>query len=177
MLEIGSIRFEDIVADIVIFTFGWSRRRVFLHSPAEMVESSEEHSVGDTFDDRPTSVTAALSFQSDGSARYFAIRPALGGRDLRKQYKRPIRKTIENGGTMQRVNYQISLWSPHENRKIERRVRKRYQISGAVGNLKITNDGTNKMRDYMSKMLAEANVILYLSGGRSSPYYRSDEIE
>ena len=53
---------------------------------------------------------------------------------------------------MQRVNYQISLYPPHENRKIERRVRKRHQkISGEVGNLEITKDGTNKMRDMSEK--------------------------
>ena len=49
---------------------------------------------------------------------------------------------------MQRVNYQISLYPPHENRKIERRVRKRHQkISGEVGNLERTKDGTNHRRD------------------------------
>ena len=51
----------------------------------------------------------------------------------------------------QMVNYQISLYLPHENRKIEIRERKRYQeISGVVGNLERTKDGTNEMRD-MSK--------------------------
>ena len=53
---------------------------------------------------------------------------------------------------MQRVNYQISLYPPHENRKIERRVRKRYQeISGEVGNLERTKGGTNKMRDMFNR--------------------------
>ena len=52
---------------------------------------------------------------------------------------------------MQRVNYQISLYPPHENRKIERRVRKiHHEISGELGNLERTKDGTNKMKD-MSK--------------------------
>ena len=37
----------------------------------------------------------------------------------------PIRKAIGNWDLMQRVNYQISLYPPHENKKIER-VRKRY---------------------------------------------------
>ena len=47
---------------------------------------------------------------------------------------------------MQSVNYQISLYPPHENRMIERRVRKRLQqISGEVGDLERTKDGTNKM--------------------------------
>ena len=35
------------------------------------------------------------------------------------------KKGIGNGNPMQKVNYQISLYPPHENRKIERRVRKR----------------------------------------------------
>ena len=52
---------------------------------------------------------------------------------------------------MKRVNYQISLYPWHENRKIERRVRKRHQeISREIGNLERTKDGSNKMRD-MSK--------------------------
>ena len=62
----------------------------------------------------------------------------------------PIGKAIGNWGPMQRVNYQISLYSPHENRKVERRVRKRHQQISGVGNLEGTKDGTNKMRD-MSK--------------------------
>ena len=41
---------------------------------------------------------------------------------------------------MQRVNYRISLYPSHKNRKIEI----------IVGNIERTNDGTNKMRD-MSK--------------------------
>ena len=52
---------------------------------------------------------------------------------------------------MQRVNYQISLYLPHENRKIERRVRKRHQEIGEVRNLERTKDGSNKIRD-MSKI-------------------------
>ena len=61
---------------------------------------------------------------------------------------------------MQRINYQISLYPPHENTKIERKVKKRHQeISGEVGNLERTKDGTNKMRD-MSKDLTSAKVIL-----------------
>ena len=49
---------------------------------------------------------------------------------------------------MQRVNYQILLYSQHEKRNIKIRVRKQHQkISGEVGNLKRTKDGTNKMRD------------------------------
>ena len=51
---------------------------------------------------------------------------------------------------MQRVNYQISLYPPHENRKIERVRKIHQQISGEVGNLEIKKDSTNKMRD-MSK--------------------------
>ena len=51
---------------------------------------------------------------------------------------------------MQRVNYLISLYHLHENRKTER-VRKRHQqISGEVENLERTKDSTNKMRN-MSK--------------------------
>ena len=50
---------------------------------------------------------------------------------------------------MHRANYQTSLYHPHENKKIERRVRKRYQqISREVGNPERTKVvGTNKMRD------------------------------
>ena len=46
---------------------------------------------------------------------------------LENNIRGPIRKAIGNGAPMQRVNYQISLYSPHENRKIERRERKRHQ--------------------------------------------------
>ena len=46
------------------------------------------------------------------------------------------------------IQVKISLYPPDENRKIERRVRK--NISGEVGNVERTKDGTNKMRD-MSK--------------------------
>ena len=58
-----------------------------------------------------------------------------------------------NGDHMQRVNYLIhdSLYSSHENSKIERRVRERDQISGEVGNLERAIDATNKLRD-MFKM-------------------------
>ena len=53
-----------------------------------------------------------------------------------------------NGDPMQRVNYQISLYPPHENRKIERSVRKRHQqIGEEVRNLERRKDGKNKMRD------------------------------
>ena len=38
---------------------------------------------------------------------------------------RPTRKAIGYGDSMQRVNYQISLYSPHENRKIERKVKRK----------------------------------------------------
>ena len=48
---------------------------------------------------------------------------------------------MENGDPIQKVNYQISLY---EDRKIER-VRKRHQISGEVGKLERTKDGTKKM--------------------------------
>ena len=42
-----------------------------------------------------------------------------------------IRKAIRNGDPMQKVNYQISLYPPHENGKIKRSVSKRHQeISG-----------------------------------------------
>ena len=52
---------------------------------------------------------------------------------------------------MQRVHYQISLYPPHENIKIEIRVRKKHQKrSGEVGNLERTKDDMNKMKD-MSK--------------------------
>ena len=55
----------------------------------------------------------------------------------------PIRKAIGNRDPMQRVNYQIPLYPPYENRKNERRARKRHQeISGEVGNLE-----RMKMRD------------------------------
>ena len=60
-----------------------------------------------------------------------------------------MRRPIGNGDSMQRVNYQISMFSLHENRKIKR-VRKRHEISGEVRNLERTKDDTNKMRD-MSK--------------------------
>ena len=49
----------------------------------------------------------------------------------------PIRKAIRNGDLVQRVNYQISLYPPHENRKIER-VRKSTNSSGS-GALWINN--------------------------------------
>ena len=54
---------------------------------------------------------------------------------------------------MQSVNYQISLYSPHENRKIEKKnARKRCQdISEEVENLERTKDGTNRMRDMSKK--------------------------
>ena len=53
----------------------------------------------------------------------------------------PQEKAIGYGDSMQRVNYQISLYSPYENKKIERRVRKRHQkISGEVGNLERTKN-------------------------------------
>ena len=67
---------------------------------------------------------------------------------MKNNIRSPTRKAIGNWDLMQRV--QISLHPPHENRKIERRARKRHQkISGEVGNLEITKDGTNKMN--MSK--------------------------
>ena len=69
---------------------------------------------------------------------------------LANNIRGPIRKVIRNGDPMQRVNYQISLYPPHENKKIERRARKRHQQISGVGNMKRTKDGTNKMRD-MSK--------------------------
>ena len=73
------------------------------------------------------------------------------GRDLGKKYKERLREAIGNGGPMQRVNYQISLHPPQENRNIERRVREKHQkISGEIVNLEGTKDVTNKMRD-MSK--------------------------
>ena len=37
------------------------------------------------------------------------------------------KKAKGNGDPMQSVNYQISLYPRHENKKIERRVRKRHQ--------------------------------------------------
>ena len=41
-----------------------------------------------------------------------------------------------------------SLYPPHENINMERRLRERHQkISGEVGDLEKTKDGTNKMRD------------------------------
>ena len=49
---------------------------------------------------------------------------------------------------MQRVNYQHSLNPLHENRKIERRVRKGYQnIRCELGNQERAKDVSNKMRD------------------------------
>ena len=53
---------------------------------------------------------------------------------------------------MQKVNYQISFYPPYKNRRIERRVRKRHQeISGEVGNLERTKDGTNETRDMFNR--------------------------
>ena len=62
-------------------------------------------------------------------------------------------KVIGNGDPMQSVIYQISLYPPHENRKIEIIVRKRHQLRS----LERTKDGTTKMRD-MSKSLTSANL-------------------
>ena len=50
---------------------------------------------------------------------------------------------------MQRVKYQIALYPSQEKRKNARKIHQ--EISG-VGNLEITKDGTNKMRE-MSKRL------------------------
>ena len=70
---------------------------------------------------------------------------------------------------MQRVHYQISLYSPHESRKVGRRVRKRHQeFSGDVGILERTKDGTNKMRDLSKRPNYSAKVILYLLGSAAS---------
>ena len=52
---------------------------------------------------------------------------------------------------MKRVNYQISLNPPHENRKIERRARKRHQEISEVGNLQITKDDTVRTRDIFKR--------------------------
>ena len=46
---------------------------------------------------------------------------------LKNIIRRATRKTIGNWDLKQRVNYQISLYPPHENKKIERRVRKIHQ--------------------------------------------------
>ena len=55
---------------------------------------------------------------------------------------------------MQRVNYQISLYPLHKNRKIERRVRKniRRSVEMFSKSKKKAKDGRNKMRA-MSKRL------------------------
>ena len=64
---------------------------------------------------------------------------------------------------MQRINYQISLYPPLENRKIEMRVRKKHQeISGEVRNPERRKDVTNKMRDMSKSPNYSAKVILYL---------------
>ena len=45
-----------------------------------------------------------------------------------------------------------SLYPPHENRKMEGRVRERHQkINVEVGNIERTIDGTNKMKDMSKK--------------------------
>ena len=63
----------------------------------------------------------------------------------------PIRKEIGNGDLMKRFNYLIHhIYPAHENKKMKGRVRERHQkISGEVGNLEITINGTNKMRVYI----------------------------
>ena len=62
--------------------------------------------------------------------------PDLLIREAEETMENNIRKAIGNGDPMQRVNYQISLYPPHEERKVERRVRKIHQeLSGEVGNL------------------------------------------
>ena len=60
----------------------------------------------------------------------------------------PTRKAIGNGDPMRRVNDQISLYPPHENRKIEGRVREIHQEISEVRNLKRTKDGTNNNNYY-----------------------------
>ena len=45
-----------------------------------------------------------------------------------------------------------SLYTPYENRKMKGRMRERHQmISGEVGNLERTIDGTNEIRDMSKK--------------------------
>ena len=56
-------------------------------------------------------------------------------RTLENNIRGPTRKAIGDGDPM------------HENRKIERRVRKRHQEISEVENLERTKNGTNKMRD------------------------------
>ena len=67
---------------------------------------------------------------------------------------------------MLRVNYQISLYPQHENKQIERRVRKRHQQISEVGNLERTKNGTNKIRD-MSKR--PDYFIYYFNRSRDCP--------
>ena len=58
-------------------------------------------------------------------------------REAEETFESNIRKAIRNGYLMQRVNSQISLYPPHENKKLISEVRNREG----------TKDGTNKMRD------------------------------
>ena len=60
----------------------------------------------------------------------------------------PIRKTKGNEDPMQRVNYLIHCTLRMRTERRKGRVRERHQkISGEVGNMERTKDGTNKMRD------------------------------
>ena len=56
----------------------------------------------------------------------------------------------------------MKSYLPHENRKIERRVRKRHQQISRVRNLEKTKDGTNKT---CQKGLTSAKAILGGEGG------------
>ena len=62
---------------------------------------------------------------------------------------------------MPRVNYQISLYPPHENRNIERKQEKKHQEISGAENLERKKDGTNKRRTCL-KGLSSAKEILYL---------------
>ena len=71
----------------------------------------------------------------------------------------PTRKEIGNGDPMQSVNYQISLYPPLEDRKIERRVRKTYtdQLRSRKSGKK---EGTSKMRNMSNRPnLCQGNLI------------------
>ena len=61
-------------------------------------------------------------------------------------------------------------------KKDGRKSKRHQKISGEVGYLERTKDGTNKCGTF-PKGLTSAKIILNLPGGLSFPYYRSDEIK
>ena len=53
----------------------------------------------------------------------------------------------------------------------------RAEISGETGKLERTKDGTNKVKDMPKRANYSAKVFPISPGGRSSLYYKSDEIK